>query len=66
MAPPAHLAKVETMPAPQAVADPELAQAIPDFLHESNHRSWRIPLVSSFLVSTGYLVLMHYLSAPLQ
>jgi len=66
MAPPAHMAKVETMPAPQALGEPALAPSIPDFLHESNHRSWRIPLVSSFLVSTGYLVLMHYLSAPLQ
>ncbi len=66
MAPPAHLTKVETMPAPQALDEPALAPSIPNFLHESNHRSWRIPLVSSFLVSTGYLVLMHYLSAPLQ
>jgi hypothetical protein len=63
---PLHMAKVETMPAPQALGEPALAPSIPDFLHESNHRSWRIPLVSSFLVSTGYLVLMHYLSAPLQ
>jgi hypothetical protein len=58
---------VETLPMPLAAADPALAQAVPDFLHDTNHRtSWRIPLVSSFLVSTGYLVLMHYLSAPLQ
>lgn len=65
-APAAHMAKVETMPVPQALDEPALAPSIPDFLHESNHRSWRIPLVSSFLISTGYLVLMHYLSAPLQ
>jgi hypothetical protein len=58
---------VETLPVPEAAADPSLAQAIPDFLHDTDRRtSWRIPLVSSFLVSTGYLVLMHYLSASLQ
>jgi hypothetical protein len=66
MAPPAPAARVETMPVPRTSADSELAPSIPDFLHESNRPSWRIPLVSSFLVSTGYLVLMHYLSAPLQ
>jgi hypothetical protein len=66
IAPPLHMAKVETMPVPQALGEPALAPSIPDFLHESNHGSWRIPLVSSFLISTGYLVLMHYLSAPLQ
>jgi hypothetical protein len=57
---------VETMPVPRTSADSELAPSIPDFLSESNRHSWRIPLVSSFLVSTGYLVLMHYLSAQLQ
>ena len=63
----AHAPKVETLPVPLAAADPALGQAAPDFLHDTNHRtSWRIPLVSSFLVSTGYLLLMHYLSAPLQ
>jgi hypothetical protein len=57
----------ETLPVPRAAADPALAPCIPDFLHETDRRSgWRIPLVSSFLVSTGYLLLMHYLSAPLQ
>ena len=67
MATPAPAPKVETLPVMHAEADPALAQGVPDFLHESNHRSsWRIPLVSSFLVSTGYLVLMHYLSTPLQ
>jgi hypothetical protein len=63
----APVAKVETMPAPQAAADPPLAPSIPDFLHENNHpTNWRIPLVSSVLVCTGYLFLMHYLSASLQ
>ncbi len=58
---------VETLPVPQAAADPALAPSIPDFLHDTDRRtSWRIPLVSSILVSTGYLVLMHYLSASLQ
>jgi predicted nucleic acid-binding Zn-ribbon protein len=66
MAPPAPAARVETMPLPRTSADSELAPSIPDFLHESSRPSWRIPLVSSFLISTGYLVLMHYLSAPLQ
>jgi len=66
VATPAQVAKVETMPAPQGLGEPALAPSIPDFLPEGNHRNWRIPLVSSFLVSTGYLVLMHYLSAPLQ
>ena len=59
--PPAPAA--ETPPAPQLAADPSLAQSIPDFLHETNRRAtWRIPLVSSFLVTTfGCLLLMHYL-----
>jgi hypothetical protein len=57
----------ETPPVVQALAEPALAPAIPDFLRDNVRRAdWRIPLVSSFLVSTGYLVLMHYLSAPLQ
>jgi hypothetical protein len=65
--PPALPPTMETPPVTQAVADPALAQAIPDFLQDTNRRtSWRIPLVSSLLVSTGYLVLMHYLAAPLQ
>ena len=55
MAPPAHMAKVETMPAPQALGEAALAPSIPDFLHESNHRTWRIPLVSSILVSSDGL-----------
>ena len=73
--------KVETLPAPQAAPIPLPApltmpmpgpttgpsRAIPDFLRDADHRvNWRVPLVSSILVSTGYLVLMHYLSAPLQ
>jgi hypothetical protein len=58
---------METPPAARTAGDPALAQAIPDFLHDANRRTgWRVPLVSSFLVSTGYLLLMHYLSAPLQ
>jgi predicted nucleic acid-binding Zn-ribbon protein len=58
---------VETLPVPPAAADPSLAEALPDFLRDSSHRTnWRIPLVSSVLVSTGYLLLMHYLAAPLQ
>jgi len=65
--PPALAPAVETPAAGLAAAEPALAQAIPDFLNDGNRRtSWRIPLVSSFLVSTGYLLLMHYLSAPLQ
>jgi hypothetical protein len=64
---PTPLAKVETLPAPMAAADAALAPSIPDFLHETDHRtSWRIPLVSSVLVCSGYLFLMHYLSASLQ
>jgi hypothetical protein len=51
----------ETLPAAPAAAE------IPPFLRETKQvMSWRVPLVSSFLVSTGYLVLMHYLSASLQ
>jgi hypothetical protein len=58
---------VETLPVPQVAADPSLAEALPDFLRDSSHRpNWRVPLVSSVLVSTGYLLLMHYLAAPLQ
>ena len=43
-------------------------RSAPEFLNGPSREamSWRIPLVSSFLVSTGYLVLMHYLSASLQ
>ena len=63
---PAQALKVEAPAIPEAAADPALSAA-PDFLRESNHRtSWRIPLVSSILVSSGYFLLMHYLSAPLQ
>jgi len=52
----------ELPPVPELAADPSLAQAIPDFLHEANRKnSWRIPLVSSFLVTTGCLLLLHYL-----
>ena len=63
--PAAPALKVEAPPIPEAAADPALSG--PDFLRESNHRaSWRIPLVSSVLISSGYFLLMHYLSAPLQ
>ena len=54
----------ETRAVAQLGVDPALAQAIPDFLHDSNRsRPWRIPLVSSFvLMSTGCcLAFMHYL-----
>jgi ElaB/YqjD/DUF883 family membrane-anchored ribosome-binding protein len=65
-APPAPI-KTEPVPAAPAATLPSRIQPVPDFLPESTHRTnWRIPLVSSFLVSTGYLVLMHYLAAPLQ
>jgi protein tyrosine phosphatase (PTP) superfamily phosphohydrolase (DUF442 family) len=64
---------VETLPALQAVPIPlpvpipGPSRTIPDFLRDANQRTnWRVPLVSSFLISTGYLVLMHYLSASLQ
>jgi hypothetical protein len=64
---PAPLANVETpLPVPMAASETALAPSIPDFLHETNHPSWRIPLVSSVLVCSGYLFLMHYLSASLQ
>jgi hypothetical protein len=48
--------------------EPKPIQSVPDFLNGTARRtaSWRIPLVSSVLVSTGYFVLMHFLSAPLQ
>jgi hypothetical protein len=50
-----------------AAADPPLAPSIPGLGNEANHRAnWRVPLVSSFLVGSGYLVLMHYLALPLQ
>jgi len=55
---------VEMPPAPQLVADPSLAKSIPDFLNEANRKApWRVPLVSSFLVTTVGcgLLLMHYL-----
>jgi len=64
---PEAIVKVETLPVAPAAPDPPLAPSIPDFLHENNHRtSWRIPLVSSVVVCSGYLFLMHYLSASLQ
>ena len=64
---PAPAPAVGTLPLPELAADPALAQAIPDFLQDANRtRPWRIPLVSSFLVTTGLmttgcLLLMHYL-----
>jgi hypothetical protein len=67
MAPSAPVAKLETAPIPMAAADPPLAPSIPGLGNEANHRAnWRVPLVSSFLVGSGYLVLMHYLALPLQ
>ena len=64
---PVPVSAVELPTVAPPAADPTLAQAIPDFLHDSARKSsWRIPLVSSFLVTTGYLLLMHYLGAPLQ
>ena len=63
----APAAAMETASPAAAAVLPARIQPVPDFLTESTHRTnWRIPLVSSFLVSTGYLVLMHYLAAPLQ
>jgi hypothetical protein len=58
----------EPKPEPVSTVDPMPIQSVPEFLNGNGRKtaSWRIPLVSSFLVSTGYLVLMHYLSAPLQ
>jgi hypothetical protein len=39
-----------------------LDQALPDFLQPAlRSRPWRIPLVSSFLVTTGCLLLLRYL-----
>jgi len=57
-----HQPTVSATPA-EAPPPVSLAQALPDFLSESNgSRSWRIPLVSSFLVlTTGCLALIHYL-----
>jgi hypothetical protein len=47
---------------PPPAADPTLAQAIPDLLHDSDGTSsWRIPLVSSFVLTTGCLLLLHFL-----
>jgi hypothetical protein len=58
MAPPSS---AETSPPAPPVPE------IPPFLRETKQvMSWRVPLVSSFLFSTGYLVLMHYLSVSLQ
>jgi hypothetical protein len=67
-APPAAPAMVaDTIPGSRAVPLPMPSQSAPDFLREASHRtSWRVPLVSSVLVSTGYLMLLHYLAAPLQ
>jgi hypothetical protein len=58
---PAPRPKLETLPVPRADSE------VPPFLRDATPRlSWRVPLVSSLLMSTGYLVLMHYLSASLQ
>jgi len=47
---------------PQAEEQPTVDQALPDFLQSRiRSRPWRIPLVSSFLVTTGCLLLLHYL-----
>jgi len=49
-------------PPPELAAEPTLDQAIPDFLQPAlRSRPWRIPLVSSFLVTTGCLLLLRYL-----
>jgi hypothetical protein len=67
MAPSGPLPNGANVPLPLAGDEPALAPALPGFLHEGNHHAgWRIPLVSSFLVCTGYLFLMHYLALPLQ
>jgi hypothetical protein len=67
VSPSASTRPLETPPVPEAAAEPALTATGPDFLRESTHRaSWRIPLVSSVLISSGYFLLMHYLSAPLQ
>ncbi len=52
----------------QAAVEPMPVRSAPDFLNGSGRpaMSWRVPLVSAVLVSSGYLFLMHYLSAPLQ
>jgi hypothetical protein len=67
---PAVASEPEPGPEPtrRAEVEPIPVQSVPDFLNSTGRKtaSWRIPLVSSFLVCTGYLVLMHYLSAPLQ
>ena len=60
MPPPAPA--VETLPVPELAADPALGTAVPDFLRQPERDThWRIPLVSSLLVTTGCLLLMHYL-----
>jgi hypothetical protein len=64
---PEPMARIETPAVPGPALDPALAPAIPDFLHQNNYRgNWRVPLVSAALLSSGYLLLMHYLSVPLQ
>ena len=61
--PPPAPPNVETLPVPKPAADPVLARAVPEFLQESDRATWRIPLVSSLLVTvtTGCLFLLHYL-----
>jgi hypothetical protein len=51
---------LEAAPPPAAVGR-TLDTAIPDFLQSSTPGRWRIPLVSSFLVTTGVFWLLHYL-----
>jgi hypothetical protein len=55
-------------PTLHAVVEPKPVRSAPEFMNGAGRQgsNWRIPLVSAVLVSSGYLVLMHYLAAPLQ
>jgi hypothetical protein len=59
---PAH-AEPEAISPPITMSEVQtLDQALPDFLQPAlRSRPWRIPLVSSFLVTTGCLLLLRYL-----
>lgn len=47
---------------PQAPMDPPLDSSAPDFTQLKKATSlWRVPLVSSFLLATGSLLMLHYL-----
>jgi small-conductance mechanosensitive channel len=47
---------------PQAPLDPPLDSSAPDFTQLKKATSlWRVPLVSSFLLATGSLLMLHYL-----